>query len=184
MPVSNDDYAQYADLVKYVHGGDWHSTGSFLNQHPQAINEKISSYNWTALHMATRAGKVEIVGNLVELMSTQALAIQDSNGNTALHLAAVAGITKMSRYMVEKNEETRSLAIVNNKGYLPLTMACANGHRDATVYLSSKTPFELLSIQNPHGSLLLQCSISNKMPGKRFHTSSSYSHTRARLHSW
>ncbi|CAK7339268.1 unnamed protein product [Dovyalis caffra] len=163
--VVKDENFQFAGLANSVYRGDWHSTRSFLVRHPGVVNAKITSFGHTALHIATLAGNVEIGRKLVELMSKEALAIQDGSGYTALHHAASRGIAKMARYMVEKDETL--VAITSKCQWIPIVAACANNHRDTTVYLFSVTPFELLSqYQNGiHGSLLLQHAITSKMLG-------------------
>ncbi|CAK7339091.1 unnamed protein product [Dovyalis caffra] len=158
----DSEYTGAPELVEYITGGDWHSVESFLGDHPDVINEKITSTGDTALHVATLAGKVEIVRKLVESMSREALAIQDVDGRTPLHHAATKGITTMARYMVEKNENL--VAITDNWRLIPVILACGSARRDMTVYLLSKTPSHLLSEEN--GSALLQCAIASKMFGK------------------
>ncbi|CAK7339104.1 unnamed protein product [Dovyalis caffra] len=160
-----DDYTQFAGLADSVYRGDWHSTMNFLDRHPGVINSKINSFGRTVLHMATITGNVEIGEKLVKLMSKGALAIQDVDGNTALHYAACRGAAKMARHIVEKNDTL--VTIANKRQYIPIASACASGYRDATIYLLSVTPLEVLSLDNGiHGSLLLRHAITSKMLGK------------------
>ncbi|CAK7339105.1 unnamed protein product [Dovyalis caffra] len=160
----NNEYNRVPKLLKYINQGDWHSVGNFIDEYPNVINAKITSDGQTPLHKATCEGKVEIVGKLVKLMSPEALAVQDVYGNTALHYAAARGMTRMARYMVEKNDTL--VTIANNWGIIPTLYACAGGQRDMTAYLLTKTSFRSLSLG--HASVLLQCAIVFNMFGKSY----------------
>ncbi|CAK7339106.1 unnamed protein product [Dovyalis caffra] len=156
---ASSEHIRVPELLKYIYQGDSNSVGNFLQEHPDVINAKITPFGTTALHVATLAGKVEIGTKLVELMSPEALAIQDVYGRTALHYAAN---TRMARYMVEKNENL--VTIADKWRVVPVVSTSQWARRDMTVYLLSKTPFQLLTGENiGNGSLLLQWTVVSKI---------------------
>ncbi|CAK7339076.1 unnamed protein product [Dovyalis caffra] len=158
----SSEYIRVPELVKYIYQGDSNSVGNLLQEHPDVINAKITSLGTTALHVATIAGQVEIGTKLMELMSPEALAIQNVYGRAALHYCSS---TRMARYMVEKNENL--VTIADKWRIIPVVSTSQWAKTDLTVYLLSKTPFQLLSGENiGNGSLLLQWAVMSKMFGK------------------
>ncbi|XP_068304415.1 uncharacterized protein [Pyrus communis] len=72
-------------FVKYVKSNDWVNAINLLRQHPQAGSERVL-LDGTALHYAITTGCSErIMQELVELMATEHLEIQDLFGYTALY---------------------------------------------------------------------------------------------------
>ncbi|KDP35852.1 hypothetical protein JCGZ_10333 [Jatropha curcas] len=60
--------------------------------------------------------------------------------------------------------KTMKLVTIAADSYLPVIVACNNGHKETTRYLYSLTPFEILLEDNgAFGSLLLHASIFNEM---------------------
>ncbi|CAK7325259.1 unnamed protein product [Dovyalis caffra] len=139
-----NEYSRWLELFRYAHEGNWDETKRFLDQHPDAINAKISHFGVTALHVATIAGNAEVVEKLVELMSPEDLEIEENGGCTALSYAAREGITKMAKCMIRKNKNLANLP--NGAGLIPVVVSCIGNHKDMTRYLYSVAPFELLSI--------------------------------------
>ncbi|CAK7325263.1 unnamed protein product [Dovyalis caffra] len=140
---------------------------SILQNHPDPnlIYQQTLPTFRTALHVATLAGHVKIVEELVKLMTEESLGMQDCFGNTALFYAAIVGITKMAEIMINKNK--RLITIANGEGYLPIVQACILNHKDMTHYLYRvilESKHDLASQEySRHGSLLLQYSIESQM---------------------
>ncbi|KAF2318346.1 hypothetical protein GH714_005607 [Hevea brasiliensis] len=89
--------------------------------------------------------------------------VLDINGSTALAAAAGVGATSIAECMIKKNSK---LVEIPGQHFLPVTMACNNGHKDTAKYLYSITPFELLLPENgKYGSLLLHVYIFNHVFG-------------------
>ncbi|KAJ6317328.1 hypothetical protein OIU76_012965 [Salix suchowensis] len=160
--VSNEMNGPLLALYKHAHNGDWDATKNYLDQYPNAIRATIEPYGGTALHVAVSAGNLNIVEELVKLMSEKELEIQDNAGNTALFSAATVGITKMAECLVSKNPNL--VTLLDEDKTTPLAEACARNHKDMALYLYSVTPVEFLCQDNGnHGSLFLQYAIGAQM---------------------
>ncbi|KAI3997492.1 hypothetical protein MKX01_008099 [Papaver californicum] len=117
------DLNYYLPLYKAALKGDWGNAEEFLKTHPDALNAVITSHKRTALHVAASAGHLRFTLKLVALMDVDALALQDSyNGDTALHFAAVAGITEAAKTMIAKNN---NLTQIQNKSGWTALLLCA-----------------------------------------------------------
>ncbi|XP_059657221.1 ankyrin repeat-containing protein At5g02620-like isoform X1 [Cornus florida] len=121
--------------------GDWQKAKDFLLSHPQAVSARITRGSETALHIAAGARHTGFVEELVNLMTSDDLALQNKVGNTALCFAAASGVTRIAEVMVNKNEKLP--LIRGSKGALPLYVAALLGHRDMVWYLYSITKEDL-----------------------------------------
>ncbi|KAJ6420479.1 hypothetical protein OIU84_027922 [Salix udensis] len=161
-PVSNEMNGPLQALYRYAYKGDWDATKDYLSRYPEAIRATIEPYGETALHVAACAGNLKVVEELVNLMSEEDLEIKDYEGNTALSSAATAGITKMAKCLVSKNQNL--VTFVNELKRSPLDEACLSNSKDMALYLYSVTPFTFLCQDNGiHGSNFLQCAIGAQM---------------------
>ncbi|KAF8388731.1 hypothetical protein HHK36_025411 [Tetracentron sinense] len=127
FPVRDLNY--YLPLYKASLKGDWKRARSFLALDPDALTARISFTWMTALQVAASAGQSGFVEELVEFMPAEALpslAFQDVGGYTALHLAAMSGITKAAKALVAKNRNLPQ--IQNNAGRTPLHEVAAYPH--------------------------------------------------------
>ncbi|KAK3029526.1 hypothetical protein RJ639_038485 [Escallonia herrerae] len=90
---------------------------------PTRITEaKITEFREPALHIAVGTTKaIHFVEKLVELMSTEALALQTSVGKTSLCIAATVGNIEAAAILVNKSRNL--LYIRDNFGSLPLSAA-------------------------------------------------------------
>lgn len=66
-------------------------------------------------------------------MPTEALALTDDYGNTALTVAAIIGNTEAASILVKKNPSL--LHIRNNRGLLPIMRAASNAHKSTLEFL-------------------------------------------------
>ncbi|KAG2669675.1 hypothetical protein I3760_14G043200 [Carya illinoinensis] len=158
----------YADLAKAVRRGDWETTLKFLNLHPTALTAKITVTSRTVLHAAVEAEQEYIVEMLVNMISEHDLAMQDCDGDTALHEAITNGNHRMAECLITKNKSL--VSVRNTEGLLPLTLAMAIGHRELARYLYSQTPFEdLKAEQGRDGARLLIGSIYKRDLGNKYY---------------
>ncbi|XP_062175427.1 uncharacterized protein LOC133880493 isoform X4 [Alnus glutinosa] len=144
----NVDHLQYEALNKAVQRGDWNATEEFLNGQPGAWSAKITFLGETALHVAVKAGRdhEHIVEKLVDVMSEEDLAIQDSFGGTALAYTINSGNYRMAACMLKKNKKLVSIRTQN--GEIPVIHAIDYGHIELARYLYSLTPLEDLMPEN------------------------------------
>ncbi|XP_059657255.1 ankyrin repeat-containing protein ITN1-like isoform X4 [Cornus florida] len=127
----------YVTLFLAALKGDWEKAKNFLDLCPQAMRARITRGSETALHIAAGARHTRFVEELVNLMTSDDLALQNKVGNTALCFAAASGVTRIAKVMVNKN---KNLPLIRgSKGALPLYMAAILGHRDMVWYLYSIT---------------------------------------------
>ncbi|KAA8547133.1 hypothetical protein F0562_003562 [Nyssa sinensis] len=120
----------HEDIVK----GNWERAISFLRQHPEAIEDRITEDEDTPLISAVKRGvKIHFLEKLVEQMSREQLELANALGTTALHAAAARGNTKAARLFVKKNPSLP--CILNYGGSLPLHLAALRGKREMTNYL-------------------------------------------------
>ena len=158
----DDGVEIYMDLNKALQIGDWNAANEFLDRHPLAISAKITVKEKTALHVAAEAGHVHIVEELVKRMSEENLEIKESDGFTALALAAYKGNYPIAECMLEKNENL--IRIATNDGDIPVVLALLNGHLKLARYLYLLTPLEILMLEN--GASVVCLAIYNKALGK------------------
>ncbi|XP_059435569.1 uncharacterized protein LOC132168589 [Corylus avellana] len=137
---NNGHFDQYKEFVKGVQLGSLFHVQLFLEDHPNAKNEKITAQGKTALHIAVAAGHENIVEKLVVLMSEEGLEIQDDDGWTALAETAFAGNYRMAKCMLTKN--TRLVSIGNVDGRLPVVLAIEGGYKELACFLFSHTPLK------------------------------------------
>ncbi|KAB1225594.1 hypothetical protein CJ030_MR1G020809 [Morella rubra] len=97
-------------LVNAVRSGELDALKDFLALNPEGTSAKITfNGDQTALHIAVRTGHVHVVEELVKRMSDENLAIQDSEGYTALAKATCNGDFRMVQCMIDKNPKLREM---------------------------------------------------------------------------
>jgi ankyrin repeat protein len=163
------DYVQYETLKKAMKSGDWNAAKEFLKRQPDSTGAKISYFDETALHLAVKAGHVDIVEKLVDLMSEEDLAIQTTFGNTALSISIDAENYMMVACMLRKNNNLLNVEDSNND--IPVNKAIFSGHIELARYLYSLTPLEDLTQERRiHGATLCTQAIYNRSLGKKQRT--------------
>ncbi|MCL7042776.1 hypothetical protein MKW94_011296, partial [Papaver nudicaule] len=151
----------YQPLLVAAMNGKWDSTvDNLLISHPSSVNVPITVCGRTALHIAAGAGHSKLVIKLVDLMSEEALGLKDSyDGNTALHLAVIAGLDEAVEAMVRKR---RDLTRICNRKYLNPLLNAANHvsvkHKETIMFLCGVMKDEPSSFQGHSGAQLI-CSI-------------------------
>ncbi|KAI3940913.1 hypothetical protein MKW92_007431 [Papaver armeniacum] len=127
-----DDYCQiieygrnfdlYRPLLNAAMDNEWEAAEDFIKSHPDSVEVPITVCGRTALHIAAGAGSSNFVLKLIERMSIEAFELKDNyDGNTALHLAVIAGLYKAVEVLVQKNRNLTR--ICNKKGLNPLLNA-------------------------------------------------------------
>ncbi|KAI7742139.1 hypothetical protein M8C21_032184, partial [Ambrosia artemisiifolia] len=119
---------------------DWNAAKAIFDKYPekQLFRCSITENNETALHVAAslkRSNKqVEnFVKNLVDLMTYEDLELENSDGDTALLLAAVAGNIQAVKIMVIMNRTL--LTIPGSHGMMPLIVAASYGNYEVVKFL-------------------------------------------------
>ncbi|GKU96814.1 hypothetical protein SLEP1_g10006 [Rubroshorea leprosula] len=152
------------DLRKRICEGDWNAVKQFFDRHP-LDTIILSNEGYTALHVAILVGQYEIAEDLIKMMSGIDLEKRTawySDGHTALTLVATTGRIGLAKCMVQKNSNL--LILANALGYIPVTAACAAGHKDMAYYLYRRTPPEVfLSYFGKYGLDLMRAGIDNKI---------------------
>ncbi|RZC48254.1 hypothetical protein C5167_041208 [Papaver somniferum] len=122
-------HESYRPLLEAAMNNDWQSARVFIDNDPGSVKASITVCGRTALHIAAGSAHSEFVLNLIEIMPIEALELKDRyDGNTALHLAVIAGLEDAVKVMVKKHKKL--IRICNNEGLNPLL--------NAAIYVSRK----------------------------------------------
>ncbi|XP_059436367.1 uncharacterized protein LOC132169333 [Corylus avellana] len=123
---------QYLDtsirLYQAALKGDWEDAEALFEKYSDVFGRPITEENETVLHIAVAAERPAFVKVLVKRMSSDEIALQSKNGNTALCFAAGSGIVLIAKEMVEVNKKLPLIRGIDGK--TPLYMAALNGQRD------------------------------------------------------
>ncbi|MCL7039873.1 hypothetical protein MKW94_016096, partial [Papaver nudicaule] len=140
---------------------NWKLAKDFIGRHPDSVKVPITCGR-TALHIAAGAGHSQFVLELIERMPIEALELKDSyDGNTALHLAVIAGLEDAVKAMVQKHENLKR--ICNKKGLNPLFNAALHvtvEHKEIMIFLCDKMRDEEPSSFQGHSGAQLICNIT------------------------
>ena len=117
--------------------GHWEAAKLILDKRLELVRFAITENFDTTLHVATSAQETKstenFVDNLVNMMDTEDLQLQNKNFNTAFCLAAAAGNIKMVEIMLKKNPSL--LTIPGSQGMMPLHMSALYGKYETIKYL-------------------------------------------------
>lgn len=105
----------------------------------------------------------------MKLMSAKDLEMTNEYGDTALSLAAISGVTKLAKLIVDKNRELVTRTDQSANGHIPVIVASLYGHKEMVHYLYDVTPIGELNGKD--GATLLNCLITADMYGKCMHVS-------------
>lgn len=126
---------------------NWDAVIEFIKQHPEALRARSPSDGTTVLHWAVSAEKVDVLEELIHLMTDDGLELelQDNDGDTALHCVAQLktesrAMIDIAKYMVGKNK--KALAIVNSSNETPLVTAMDSLNIHLARYLFEVSPSE------------------------------------------
>lgn len=164
MSAGKGDLFQYEKLRKDLERGNWKDIEIFLKSNPDAVRAKISK-GMTPLHLAARAGYVNVVEKLVDKLNQEDLEIIDDRRNTPLSTAALGGNIGAVKHIIRKHKDLASNTSIGNK-VLPVVFACGQGEEEMTRFLYSHTKSDALP-QGPNGATLLKYSIACKFLGEK-----------------
>ncbi|PWA53656.1 Ankyrin repeat-containing protein [Artemisia annua] len=147
---SREVYLEIAvPLYKASVKGDWEAAEDIFEKYQgvELVRYSITENGETPLHVAAStksSKKVEkFVENLVKLMTKEDLALENTNYNTALYLAATRGNIKTVKTMMEKNESLRAIPGGGSEQKLPTLMplypAALFGNYEVVKYLYEKS---------------------------------------------
>ncbi|CAB4304904.1 unnamed protein product [Prunus armeniaca] len=137
-----------APLYDSLKRGDWNAAKEFIDRHPEALTHRGSSSGGTALHEAIERMHLDIVEELLKLMTEGDLEIEDALGITAFFYALRKGIAPTVASMVRKNERLVTMRFTYAKDRTPVVFACALGHWEIARFLYSRTPIHVLTQDN------------------------------------
>ncbi|GAU25785.1 hypothetical protein TSUD_222430 [Trifolium subterraneum] len=179
--VLDDSFGQQQkDLFRKVAKADY--IGNEINPNTDVdlfkkntdVDITTSASGRTLLHVAVIAGNVDNVKILMAKWKERLLLMQDKHGDTALSLVAhYTGNTDMAKCMVETKHGSgeKLLEIQNKENIIPILMAAANGHKELTTYLYSKTDLnKFFEGDDPKNRiLLLSLCITAEIFGKQIY---------------
>ncbi|KAJ6413764.1 hypothetical protein OIU84_006550 [Salix udensis] len=110
---------------------------------------------------------VAVLAGHTEIVEKLVGPVRAGNNATALNYAAIGGITRIVEELVAKNRGL--LAVPNQNGQIPVVVASLYGHKDMVRYLYSVSPKEELSpaTNNKNGVMLLTTCIMDELYGIR-----------------
>ncbi|KAL7592978.1 hypothetical protein Lser_V15G32875 [Lactuca serriola] len=116
------------ELYEATLSTDWGRVDRILSGGVITVIDKITKNGNTALHVAVGAtNKPEFLERLLEVtpnINTQLLDMQNSDGSTLLHVAAIVGNNEAVDILVERNSDL--LLAKDNEGRTPLALALSN----------------------------------------------------------
>ncbi|KAF5742610.1 hypothetical protein HS088_TW09G00661 [Tripterygium wilfordii] len=131
------DHTRFAGLVKAINKGDLDGVKDFLSLNRDAKKNIISYPGMKAIHLAALAGHGKIVEELIKGMAKKDLEEKNSIDNTVLCIAAQNGMTEIAEILMKNHSDL--ITIPGSENFLPVSIACNRGHKEATHYLYSKT---------------------------------------------
>ncbi|XP_028758440.1 uncharacterized protein LOC114717469 [Neltuma alba] len=148
--------------------GKWNEVVKEYESNVKIHRRAINSTKDTALHVAVKDGRADIVKMLVHQLSIRsslsALQIGNDKGDTPLHCAAWKGSLEMCESIAQaqpQGADSNLIVARNKKGETPLYLAALQGHTEAFLYLydrcadKSVGPFR----RTRDGDTVLHCTI-------------------------
>ncbi|KAJ8755536.1 hypothetical protein K2173_019334 [Erythroxylum novogranatense] len=159
------------DLFEMVMKGRWNEfVDAYDEKRPGVHENKITRSGDTALHIAASDGQTKVVLELIKILREKApkvLRIQNSKGNTPLHLAAALGNVSMCHHMAERDPTL--LADRNLEGETPLFLTAVGGKKKAFLCLHdhhqknlSQTDQYAVCRKTGNGDTILHAAISGE----------------------
>ncbi|QCE01449.1 death-associated protein kinase [Vigna unguiculata] len=165
---SSDEETKY-HLAEYTLERKWNEVEKMYIEFPACHTAMVDDSAGTALNVAVDLDEEEVVQKLVDAIiihnTMKALEIRNYRGDTALHVAASRGFTKICEFILGENRErTYLVSLMNKDGETPLFQAVANGRTQVFAYLSSILKHEatLQDLVRNNGDTILHCAIRNE----------------------
>jgi ankyrin repeat protein len=100
--------------------------------------DKADNFHRTPLHLSARIGDLEVTTDLVRTLTrAEAINTQDQNQQTALHIAATFGHTRIAQLLLENGAD---VAIVDKNAESPFEVAASAGHLKVLTLLHARRP--------------------------------------------
>lgn len=124
---------EFDSLFNCAIKGQWREVLEAFEKNPKALEAKITKAEDTVLHIAVYVNQTcfvsTLLDNISEDMSKNILRIQNSKGNTPLHVAAELGNVDICNNIAKRDHTLISCR--NLEGEAPLYLATVHGKRDA-----------------------------------------------------
>lgn len=167
--MENNANDKYISFQKDILEGNWEAAKRVLSSDLEAVRALGSYDGSTALHIAVAAGRVEIVKELVTIMSEKDLHIKDDDKYTALGCSAFVGNIEIAECIIGKSPIL--LTIENGKEHLiPVVLALTFNPKGIEMarYLYNETPVEELNPEKGvNGATFMTQAIYAKAFGKK-----------------
>ncbi|KAH1217699.1 E3 ubiquitin-protein ligase LAP [Glycine max] len=120
-------------LFNYAVKGQWREALDAYNKNPETLEAKITKVEDTVLHVAVHVGQTcfvkSVLDNIDKEVSLNILCMQNSKGNTLLHLSAQLGNVELCHNMAKR--DPKLVCFRNVEGETPLFLAAVHGKREA-----------------------------------------------------
>ncbi|QCD77030.1 hypothetical protein DEO72_LG1g652 [Vigna unguiculata] len=165
------DEIDVESLFNYAMKGQWRETLEAYNKNPGALEAKITKAEDTVLHLAVYLGQTKFVRKVLDGINEEVclnvLHMQNSKGNTTLHLAAEVGNVDMCHNMAKR--DSKLISARNNEGETPLFLAAVHGEREAFFCLhhlkenhDDDEEEDDSLVRKNNGNTILHCTISSE----------------------
>ncbi|XP_028770072.1 uncharacterized protein LOC114727537 [Neltuma alba] len=157
-PPPDAEELEMGNLYRAISENNWSAAKASIARLPKILDvDFAASTGETPLHGAVKFGHVDIVEELVRLVSAEYLEIYDAYGCTPLVIAASHnGVIPIASCLVNKN---RNALVIPMRGTacIPAIIAFRTGLKEVGRYLYDVTPLEVFKPENGIvGSLFLQ----------------------------
>lgn len=139
--------------------GDWLAAELILCRDPSLVHDYITEEGDRALHVAAAMSHEEFVGNLVNNMEEDKVALLDGRGYTACCYAAISGTVEIAEIILEKNPSLCTARDIG--GETPLHKGILHNNEEISSHLLKCSKIEDLS-KEEWFDLLLRA-IDNRM---------------------
>ncbi|KAL6179420.1 hypothetical protein ACLB2K_050935 [Fragaria x ananassa] len=160
---SAEYFEPYVQFTEFVREGDWDKAKECLKLKNLDLHSAVRAidprdkFGDTAVHVAARQGHVNIVKELMLLMTHEDLKMGNARGDTALHVAAANGQLQTVKELVLLMGEKR-----NNEGDTALHLAVQWEEVDVVKELVSFMRQTDLNIKNNNGDTALHLAVKKR----------------------
>lgn len=117
--------------------GSWWKAKAILKNHRDAATNPISEDGNTMLHLAVGLGQNYFLENLLNFIDNGVdIEKQNSDGQTALHIAAIIDNRYAAQLLIKKRKEL--LGILDSKAHTPLCIFVESRRQNTSNYKSTK----------------------------------------------
>lgn len=156
-------------LFNYAIKGQWRKVVEAFKNNPEALEAKITKSEDTVIHIAIYVGQTSFVTALLDKINDKVcksiLCIQNSKGNTPLHLAAQLGHVEICTGIATRYPNLISCR--NFDGETPMYLAAEYGKKDAffCLYGYQQNKEDYSPCRKSSGDTILHSTIFNEYFG-------------------